>query len=1236
MFTSTSTLCSGCGKPFKAGGGLVKHQKSCEPYQEQDRRRLSRWRDKQPTFVASGDKRRRVEVAVPEAEALEEATLTPVDSHSSIVADPDPSTSRMASPEPVPRIQGRSVRSNRGKLPARYNDFTPQGPSPLPCPPDLSSPPSTSLPVPESNGTSSSSGPFTPGVRTRTAANTFGLMREYWGALPATDPEDELSLADLLDDSAMPRDSPRTPRGVLIAPYPNMSSYLFGKWFWNGSAVKSEADRDNLLDNCILHPEFQPGDLRDVNWKKIDRALGASEPGSEQWGSRDGWVRAEVPIKVPFGKDTPPAEFNVHGLAYRPLEEVIASVCSSELSAGFHYTPYELLWQPPTAPNGTVPPVEQVYGELYSSQVFRDAHAELQSSPGEPGCSLPRAIIACMPWSDSTHLAEYGNASLWPIYLLFGNQSKYARGRPSMNACHHVAYIPKLPDNIEDFLHLHTAKQDVSKILTHCRRELMHGIWRLLLGDRFEEACRHGIVVKCFDGITRRLYPRFFTYSADYPEKVLLATVRDMGNCPCPRCLVLKSDIHLVARQADVNAARALIYNKGKGITSVPVERYLKETSQVPVINAFSERLKPWLPNFYKLFVPDFLHEWELGVWKNIMIHLIRILHAEKGAGVRELNLRFRQVPVFGRDTIRRFSNNLAELKQMAARDYEDSLQCFIPVVEALLPEPHNSAVLDLLFDTASLHGLHKLRMHVASTVQVTDAFFIIFTNTLRRFKQDTCAAYKTTELPKEARARTTRQQGKLGTTGVTIPPIAPATARAEAATPRQKEFNMNTYKLHSLGDYTPSITTVGTQDSYSSQTGELAHRILKRRFARTSKKAFVTQMTDMERRESRLQHITHTLATGSDTGPSSSATPHGPQTGTSKNNNASDADDDYTEGENAPMSQHHYIARSQKVYEYIPHFVRVHMADPAAKNFVVRLKDHIVRRLSEQRDNEGSSSVSEDQRREILFEHDRLYCHRTMRVNYTTYDANEDQSEMTDSDSQSSTSAGGGSSDPTLFWYAQVLGIYHVNVFDFRKARAPPPKRVEFLHIRWFGRDPDWRCGWQAKRLERIGYVPESDGGAFDFLDPADVIRACHLIPAFAEGRTATLLGPSSLARPHATVHEDWERYYVNRFVDRDMLLRYLGGAVGHRMCVTAAALAACEAASLATEECGTVVGPSSGNPDTGDLPSVGSSHGPSDTHLDDNNDDQDDEQEAGDLDEDLDDSGSDGYDSDVPFALL
>ncbi len=47
----------------------------------------------------------------------------------------------------------------------------------------------------------------------------------------------------------------------------------------------------------------------------------------------------------------------------------------------------------------------------------------------------------------------------------------------------------------------------------------MQKIWALLLDAEFMEAYEHGIVITCADGISQRVYPRFFTYSADYPEK---------------------------------------------------------------------------------------------------------------------------------------------------------------------------------------------------------------------------------------------------------------------------------------------------------------------------------------------------------------------------------------------------------------------------------------------------------------------------------------------------------------------------------------------------------------------------------------------------------------------------------------------------------------------------------------------------------------------------------------------
>jgi hypothetical protein len=47
----------------------------------------------------------------------------------------------------------------------------------------------------------------------------------------------------------------------------------------------------------------------------------------------------------------------------------------------------------------------------------------------------------------------------------------------------------------------------------------MHAVWRILLDDEFVVAYENGIVITFLDGIQHRLFPQFFTYSADYPEK---------------------------------------------------------------------------------------------------------------------------------------------------------------------------------------------------------------------------------------------------------------------------------------------------------------------------------------------------------------------------------------------------------------------------------------------------------------------------------------------------------------------------------------------------------------------------------------------------------------------------------------------------------------------------------------------------------------------------------------------
>ncbi|KAG2029599.1 hypothetical protein BDR03DRAFT_808121, partial [Suillus americanus] len=136
---------------------------------------------------------------------------------------------------------------------------------------------------------------------------------------------------------------------------------------------------------------------------------------------------------------------------------------------------------------------------------------------------------------------------------------------------------------------------------------------------------------------------------------------------------------------------------------------------------------------------------------------------------------------------------------------------------------------------------------------------------------------------------------------------------------------------------------------------------------------------------------------------------------------------------------------------------------------------------------------------------------------------------------------------DSHPYWYARVIGIFHANIRYTRQGQRPTIKCVDFLWVRWFARHITAPTGWAAKRLPRVGFYDGNDESAFGFLDPDLVVRGVQLIPAFRHLCTTALLGPS-IARQAADNDKDWDWYCVNMFIDRDMFMRFRGGAVGHK----------------------------------------------------------------------------------------
>ncbi|KAH6871005.1 hypothetical protein BKA70DRAFT_1451523 [Coprinopsis sp. MPI-PUGE-AT-0042] len=276
-----------------------------------------------------------------------------------------------------------------------------------------------------------------------------------------------------------------------------------------------------------------------------------------------------------------------------------------------------------------------------------------------------------MFWSDGTLLASFGGAKLWPCYMYFGNESKYNRSKGSQGLCEHIAYFEDLRGDFKDYLRdCGKGKAPPKSFIAFCNRLMFHAQWDILLDDELRYAMKHGIVITCYDGVQRRFYPRIFTYSTDYPEKILIATVRNGGTCACPCCTIPQCDFSNTGTEEDrlmrntlkrnphlqqelVRQAHGLIFDKKLAIGNKKVEAILKPSSWAPVVNTFSKNLGMEKFDIFSTLVVDLLHDFEIGVWKSLFTHLIRLLESSStrrtGSLDAELNYRFVDQDMFMR-----------------------------------------------------------------------------------------------------------------------------------------------------------------------------------------------------------------------------------------------------------------------------------------------------------------------------------------------------------------------------------------------------------------------------------------------------------------------------------------------------------------------------------------------------------------------------------------------------------
>ena len=303
-----------------------------------------------------------------------------------------------------------------------------------------------------------------------TEPDSMGLYRIY-PRPPARDPDEQLTIHHVADAPTFIKESSTNHEGnplvglgsttstaqaqsgekPFYSPFLNSTVFRLMTWFYK-SSMKTLTNLDSLVSEVLLADDYDQDDLKGFSALRESHRLDESHPQQNAENvsrssppllvSSDLWHQDIVQLPLPLTHekfiseaDAPTIKINVH---HRNLMEIVKSGAQASSANLFHWKGFKQFWKPSETEQA-----ERVYGEVYTS----DAYLELEDGINvDPNCTLETTILPLMIYSDSTHLANFGTAALWPVYIWFGNLSKYVRAKVTSFSAHHLAYLPSVSD----------------------------------------------------------------------------------------------------------------------------------------------------------------------------------------------------------------------------------------------------------------------------------------------------------------------------------------------------------------------------------------------------------------------------------------------------------------------------------------------------------------------------------------------------------------------------------------------------------------------------------------------------------------------------------------------------------------------------------------------------------------------------------------------------------------------
>ncbi|KAK7440078.1 hypothetical protein VKT23_016369 [Stygiomarasmius scandens] len=282
------------------------------------------------------------------------------------------------------------------------------------------------------------------------------------------------------------------------APFQHPTSFRLMNWYSDAGGKLSLSHLDRLYHDVLKADDFDIQHLDGFSAQREARRLDDNNATADSIFSSHVWMESSVYIRLPkdglsWKSEDEAPQFEIKDIHHQSFLKVIKTAFQDSQFLKFHLWGCKEIWKP--ADNS---PEDRLFGEVFTANAFLEAEQELLSQehealrtfesdssgssdgnqPSERDSSsgssdstsesdassyatyvdssklrsstpieaefIPWLMVPIMIYSDSTCVNNFGDTSLWPVYIFFLGLSKYLRSKPTSGTAHHFAYIPSV------------------------------------------------------------------------------------------------------------------------------------------------------------------------------------------------------------------------------------------------------------------------------------------------------------------------------------------------------------------------------------------------------------------------------------------------------------------------------------------------------------------------------------------------------------------------------------------------------------------------------------------------------------------------------------------------------------------------------------------------------------------------------------------------------------------------